>query len=114
MFYMYLYMGIYMYVCVYMYAFFPENTLSQFFPKPIVAILIVLESQNSTWYLQSMRQNLLYYLLFPQWHSMLQLNKRTHVSISFTSYSHPPNFNSSLMDHIQYYFLLEIFINFLT
>ena len=33
------------------------------------------------------------------------------IPISFTLYSHPPKSDSSLIDHLQCYLLLEIFVN---
>ena len=40
------------------------------------------------------------------------VKQKTHtIPISFTLFSHPPKSDSSLMDHLQCYLLLEIFIN---
>lgn len=100
----------YAFVCACM--FFPENIKSQFCLRPNVENFIFL-------------RELKIYLVFKVWALKFSLSpsilipslqasgeqKGHTILISFTLYSHPAKSDSSLMDHLQCYLLLEIFIN---
>ena len=115
-FFMYMYECICVYVSVCAHAFvcacmfFPENIKSQFCLRPNVENFIFLRELKislvfKVWALQF---SLSPFILIPSLQASVKQNGHV-IPISFTLYSHPPKSDSSLMDYLQCYLLLDLY-----